>query len=409
MNLTQSFLGMCTENIRILFETKLTEEDFPDPIEQKAFMAMKQIALDGGALDNIALKNAGIPLEFISNLDTQISSSWRSREKQVIEASKKRQIARLIEKVQSSMALPSKDLHDIISHEMGKIDRRGDYEIRYVSDVGANGIAEITERSKNNGKMVGLSTGFSLLDYCTFGFQKRKLYYVGGRPSQGKTSLLVNFAVNCNDRFGFLSAESGADEILIKLFAKYGNIDSRKLELGTRDSKEFSIMANYVDRESELKSVIYDKPNMDIDDLSFIARSMVESYGCKILFVDYIQILGASFSMKKKDRREQIADISMKLKQLARDLNVPVVVAAQLTRDADKDRPELSSFGESSQIEKDADVAILIWKSVETRTLESKEKVKDTKTYLLLDKNRDGKTAKIEVYFNGASQTFEQI
>jgi replicative DNA helicase len=307
------------------------------------------------------------------------------------------------------MALPSKDLHDIISHEMGKIDRRGDYEIRYVSDVGANGIAEITERSKNNGKMVGLSTGFSLLDYCTFGFQKRKLYYVGGRPSQGKTSLLVNFAVNCNDRFGFLSAESGADEILIKLFAKYGNIDSRKLELGTRDSKEFSIMANYVDRESELKSVIYDKPNMDIDDLSFIARSMVESYGCKILFVDYIQILGASFSMKKKDRREQIADISMKLKQLARDLNVPVVVAAQLTRDADKDRPELSSFGESSQIEKDADVAILIWKSVETRTLESKEKVKDTKTYLLLDKNRDGKTAKIEVYFNGASQTFEQI
>ena len=118
---------------------------------------------------------------------------------------------------------------------MGQIDRRGDYEIHFVHDVAMRGIEEITERSKNNGKMVGLETGFKLLDYCTFGFQKRKrkLYYIGGRPSQGKTSLLVNFAVNCNERFGFLSAESGEDEILIKLFAKYGNIDSRKLELGT--------------------------------------------------------------------------------------------------------------------------------------------------------------------------------
>ena len=133
------------------------------------------------------------------------------------------------------------------------------------------------------------------------------------------------------------------------------------------EAKPFSVMASYIDRESEVKSVIYDKPNMDIDDLVFVSRSMVENYGCKILFVDYIQILKASFSMSKKDRREQIADISMRLKQLARDLNVPVVVAAQLTRDADKERPELSSFGESSQIEKDADVAILIWKTSEKK------------------------------------------
>ena len=99
-----------------------------------------------------------------------------------------------------------------------------------------------------------------------------------------------------------------------------------------------------------------------------------------------------------------MSDVSMRLKQLARDLNVPIVVAAQLTRDSDKERPTLGTFSDSSQIEKDADVAILIW-----NTKEKSNDVEYDKTYLLLEKNRDGQTGKVEVFFKKDTQTFENV
>lgn len=412
MTLTQSFLGMCLDRSAILAETKLTENDFTDHIEQEAFSAMKKIMLDGGEPDLVSLKNAGVDIRFLSSLDRQISGGWRAREMQIIEASKKRHILRLAEKIQASSQLTAKDLIEMISHEMGNVDRRGENEMHFIHEVANRQIEDITARGEQNANMKGLKTGFDLLDFYTLGFQKKRLYYVGGRPSQGKTSLLVNFAVNCKARFGFLSAESDEGEIVIKMFSKYGHVDSRKLEMGTREAKAFAVMSQFISEEYDRKSVIYDKANMGIEDLCFMARNMVENYGVEILFVDYIQILEASFSMKKKDRREQIADISMKLKQLARDLNVPVVVAAQLTRNADKEQPDLGSFGETSQIEKDADVAILIWKRQEERDIEAngvKNKIIDEKCSLIIGKNRAGQTGKVEVEFDGATQTFSQV
>lgn len=412
MTLTQSFLGMCLDRNTILAETKLTENDFTDPVEQKTFSEMKRIMLDGGEPDLVSLKNAGIDVRFLATLDKQLSGGWRGREKQIIEASKKRQIMRLVEKLKQSEQLPAKDLIEMIAHEMGQVDRRGENEMHFIHEVANRQIEDITARGGSGGNMKGLKTGFDLLDYYTLGFQKKRLYYIGGRPSQGKTSLLVNFAVNCKARFGFLSAESDEGEIVIKMFAKYGHVDSRKLEMGTKDAGAFSVMSQFISEEYDRKSVIYDKANMNIEDLCFMARNMVENYGVEILFIDYIQILEASFAMKKRDRREQIADISMKLKQLARDLDVPVVVAAQLTRSADKEQPDLGSFGETSQIEKDADVAILIWKRQEERFVESngvKNKFVDEKCSLLIGKNRAGQTGKVDVEFDGATQSFTQL
>jgi len=404
MTITTSFLGMCLGNNRILLDTKLTEDDFIEPAEQQAFSAMKKIMLSGGDVDLISLKNEGADMRLLAGLDSQITSGWRAREKSVIELTRKRNILRIAEKIQSSQALPAKDLEDMLSHELANLDRRGDYEPRFVYEVGEEEMLRIEERKKDKSKMIGFTTGIKLLDYLTYGFRKRKLYYIGGRPSQGKTSLLVNFAYNCNKRFGFLSAESGKEEILDKLFSGHGNVDSRKLTVGNVDNAVFTTMINYIDRETNIKSIIYDKPNMDIEDLAFMARNMVENYGCEILFVDYIQIITPAFSMRKADKNQQIADISMRLKQIARDLDIPVVVASQLRRDSETDRPTLSSFSDSSQIEKDADVGILIWK-----TKEKSGEVEYDKTYLLLEKNRDGETGKVEVFFKKDTQTFQNV
>lgn len=404
MTLTTSFLGMCLGNSRILLDTKLTEDDFIVPEEQQAFSAMKKIMLGGGELDLLALKHDGIDIRLLAGLETQITSNWRAREREIIEVTRKRNIMTIVEKVQASSSLPARDLENMLAHEVSKLDRRGDYEPRFVYEVAEEEIVRIEERKKNNSKMLGMETGIRLLDFLTFGFQKRKLYYIGARPSQGKTSLLVNFAYNCNKRFGFLSAESGKEEIINKLFSGHGKVDSRKLTTGNVDNSVFTSMMHYIDKETNIKSVIYDKPNMDIDDLAFMARNLVENFGCEILFVDYVQIITPSFDMRKMSRVQQVSDVSMRLKQLARDLNVPIVVAAQLTRDSDKERPTLGAFSDSSQIEKDADVAILIW-----NTKEKANDVEYDKTYLLLEKNRDGQTGKVEVFFKKDTQTFENV
>jgi len=399
MTLTTSFLSMCLDDNTILIQTKLDAHDFPVDVERDCFSAMKRIVLEGGSVDLLALKQAGIPVSFIASLEQTISSAWRYREKLIIEATKKRDILKVAEKVIMSKDLPSSELLAMLADQVAMADRRGDYAIKMVHEVANKEIEKISERD-NNG-IIGYPTGYAKMDFLTLGFQNRKLYYIGARPSQGKTALLINFAIKCGVRFGFLSAESGEEEVIGRMFAVYGKLDARKLQLGTRGSKEFTEMSNFIDHESGIKSVIYDKPNMDIGDLVLRARDMVENFGCKILFIDYIQILSATADMKRKDRREQIAEISLRLKQLARELNVPVVVAAQLVRDAEKERPGLQSFSDSSQIEKDADVAILIW-----NTTEKSNEIVYEKTYLLVEKNRDGMKGPVEVEFDKATMRF---
>ncbi|NCB98856.1 MAG: hypothetical protein EOM36_10925, partial [Bacteroidia bacterium] len=380
-------------------QTKLTERDFINQEEADCFSAMKKIMFEGGVIDLVSLKQAGVSVKLLASLEPTISSSWKHREKLIIEATKKRDILIVAEKVIQSSDLPASELLSLMADEVAKADRRSDYEVRYVYDVANQEIEKILARDSRG--IIGYPTGYSKLDFLTLGFQPRKLYFVGARPSQGKTALLVNFALKCNERFGFLSAESGQEEVIGRMFAISGKLDARKLQLGTRGSTEFTQMSNFIEHETGLKSVIYDKANMAIDDLILRARDMVDNFGCRILFIDYIQIIEASDDLKRKDKREQIMSVSLRLKQLARDLNVPVVVAAQLTRDADKERPRLSSFAETSQIEKDADVAILIW-----NTTVKAEEIEYDKTYLLVEKNRDGMTGDVEVEFDKPTMRF---
>lgn len=410
MTLTKSFLGMCLSRNQTLVDTKLKAEDFP-PSEAAIFSTMKQLYLDGSDVNLMTLASAGADLHVIKGLEEQLATNWRAREKQIIEASRKREILALAERVLDSSSLPSSELLFMLEGGVGSLDRRGDYEPKRVFDVAKRVQEEIFMRGQQGAKMLGLPSGMSRLDYITYGFQKRKLYYIGSRPSQGKTSLLVNFAVNCKARFGFFSAESGEDEIAVKMFAHHSKINSRILVLGASE-EETSRLSNFVDIEKDRGSLIYDRANMGIDEITGLARTFVENYGVEILFIDYVQILGASQSEQKKDRREQIVDISMRLKQLARDLNVPVVVAAQLVRDADRERPRQGSFAESSQIEKDADVAILIWhtKRKVKKEVNGKEvTVDEDRSYLIVDKNRDGQIGDIPVFFKKGTQTFENL
>ena len=199
--------------------------------------------------------------------------------------------------------------------------------------------------------------------------------------------MLLNLMDSCRVPCGMISAESGYQELTIRLLAMNSGLDTQKLAAGLLSSDQQDKLNKCARQLSERQTVIYDEPNLSIDRLCMVARQMVTRYGVKILFIDYIQILAPTSSMKGKPIREACIYASKQLKQLARTLNVPIVCAAQLNRSSDEGRPKLSQFSESAQIEQDADVALLIWGKSECET------------YLLVEKNRNGRTGDISVIF----------
>ena len=141
----------------------------------------------------------------------------------------------------------------------------------------------------------------------------------------------------------------------------------------------------------------YDEPNIDLSKLESVARRMV-AYGCEILFVDYIQLV--SYGPDSMPKAERVGEVSKSMKELARRLDIPVVVCSQLNRQSVGRKPQKSDLSESSQLEKDADGVILIW--------HSEDDDKNEESFLVVDKNRDGGTGIVPVYFERKYLRFKQ-
>jgi len=284
-------------------------------------------------------------------------------------------------------------------------------DIETIQDI-AKQFLDITEKKfinkDNNGVIY---TGIEMLDAKIIGFRKRMYYLVGARPSQGKSAMLMNMACNVgiiqNKKVGYISTESSNYEIVTRIFASQGSIDSLKIIKAYLTPDELSRMNHAVNNISSKKMYFYYTPGMELDDLMRQAKRMVKVHKCEILFVDYLQ----DIIVKGQDNNlEKTKQKSKAMKILAEELNIPVVVAAQLRRDADIRRPILSDFAESSQLEKDADGGFLIFHHIENKKQveEGKEDPK-YKTFLLVEKARDGITGNIPLFFNRQFVRFEEL
>jgi replicative DNA helicase len=268
-----------------------------------------------------------------------------------------------------------------------------DFEIHDIQSTIHKTVDIIQQRKENNQKLIGITSGLRRLDEMTFGFQDRRLYYIGARPSQGKTALLLNFIENCNVCCGVISAESGKEELSTRLLAKGALIDSQRLTVGMLYEGEDDSLFKSAENLYEKSIFIYDEPNPSIDTVVSIAKQMKQRYDIKVLFVDYLQCLSTTSSLRSLPYHQQVAYASKQMKALARTLNIPVVVSAQLRRDAEGNRPQLNDLSDSTQIERDADVVVMIYNKYDKeQRLES--------TFLLVEKNRDGRCGDIKVNFN---------
>jgi len=325
-----------------------------------------------------------------------IAGNWRYYENQILEQSRQRKIKIVAERIFKS-SLPSDELIDMFTKVSDESRDRATFEPTTLQICLLESVDELQKRISGKGEK-GITTGLSRLDRYIGGFQKRRLYYVGARPSGGKSALLLNFIMNGMTNCLIFSAESSKRELMDRAIIRAGGIDSGAFMSGVLTTKDADRINPTVTDLFDRSAIIYDEPNISISKLISISYEMKRKHGIKAIYIDYIQILGHMSS--KEPYHLQVADTSKRLKQLARELDVPIICAAQLRRDAEGNRPKLSDFSDSTQIERDADVAIFIY---------NKGKVIGEDTYLCIEKNRDGQTGSIPVLFEPKYFSFKEL
>ena len=287
---------------------------------------------------------------------------------------------------------------------------RSDYVA--MDDLLADAFDRIEELHKNKGALRGLKTGFVDLDKKTAGFQKGDLIIIGARPAMGKTTLAQNLAYNIADinRKGvlFFSMEMAANEIVDRMISDIAGVDNWKMRTGNLSDEEFAKIGDALGEMDEIPIYIDDTSSMTIVELRNKARRAMHDHDIGIVIVDYLQLITGS-DRYAGNRVQEVTEISRGLKILARELGIPVIALAQLSRNVagrEDPRPVLSDLRESGSIEQDADLVIFIHRV----DYYKKPEDEDTNiTELLIRKHRHGALGTVELYFDGAHSRFMSL
>lgn len=261
---------------------------------------------------------------------------------------------------------------------------------------------------------LGIPTGYTELDKLTAGLQRGDLIIVAARPGVGKTSLMLNIAYTAamkyKQRVALFSLEMGNEQLVQRFVASETAIDSQRLRRGDLKDEEWGALTRVAMRMSDLHIFLDDTPSLSPLDLRVKARRIYQEHGLDLILVDYLQLMqGDSSSGRGMDNRvQEISYISRSLKQIARELNVPLIAGSQLSRlveqRSDK-RPMLSDLRESGSIEQDADIVMFIYRD----QLYNPDTELKNIAEISVQKNRNGPTGKVNLYFDNKLTSFKNL
>lgn len=256
--------------------------------------------------------------------------------------------------------------------------------------------------------LTGLSTGFVDLDKKLAGLQPANLVVIAGRPGMGKSSLALNIATNAastGEPIAIFSLEMSKEEIVQRILSSVGKVDSMKLRSGQLGP----LWQKVVDAAGKMyKAPIYidDSPVVTVTDIRAKARRLKRRRGLSLVVVDYLQLMQAS---TRENRQQEISEITRNLKNLARELEVPIIAVSQLNRslEAREDkRPRLSDLRESGSIEQDADVVMFIYRH---EYYHPEEQEKRGIAEVIIAKHRAGSTGPIDMTFQPEFTRFANL
>lgn len=282
--------------------------------------------------------------------------------------------------------------------------------IRDVLESRYERFAEMHEAGEDTIK--GVPTGFQALDNKFSGFQPSDLIVIAARPSMGKTALALNIAQNAAIKFrksvGIFSLEMSKEQLVDRMFASMLGVDSWKLQKGKLEDSDFQNMGPIMDELNKANIFIDDSVASSIPELRAKARRLQMENGLDMIIIDYLQLMSTGDHHYAGNRVQEISEISRALKQLGRELHIPVVALSQLSRAVESrpgNIPGLSDLRDSGSIEQDADIVMMMYR--EDYYEEDSDRPGITDIYIR--KHRNGPIGRVELLFKKDQLRFYDI
>jgi replicative DNA helicase len=272
----------------------------------------------------------------------------------------------------------------------------------------------ISSRYSEGGGVIGVPTGLVKLDNLTGGFQRSDLVILAARPSMGKTAVAMsmarNAAIDYKKAVAFFSLEMSATQLVMRLISAEAKVDQHRLRTGDLKNEHWQSIVSTIHRLTEAPMYIDDTPALGIMELRARARLMKREHNIELIIIDYLQLMHAP---KAESREREISMISRGLKQLAKELDIPIIALSQLNRSVESrgdKRPMLSDLRESGSIEQDADVVMFVHRpEYYGITVDEEGMPTEGTAEIIIGKQRNGPTGTAKLAFVKEFARFENL
>jgi len=349
---------------------------------------------------------------YISSLTNRVISSAQAEYHARIIAQKyiQREIIRLCSEALKMAYDETTDVFDLLNKVESDLFSvaEGNIKKNYdrLDDVIKLAIMQIEEAAKNTDGISGVPTGFKDLDRLTSGWQKSDMIVLAARPGMGKTAFVLsmarNTAVDYNMGVAMFSLEMSSVQLVNRLLASETEISSEKLRKGNLAEHEFRQLHERIGKLSKAPLFLDDTPALSIFDLRAKCRRLKRKHDIKMVIIDYLQLMTAG-SAGKGNREQEISAISRSIKEIAKEIEVPIIALSQLSRSVEtrggSKKPLLSDLRESGAIEQDADIVTFIYRPEYYGLTEDEDGPTENRGDLIIAKNRHGSLDTISLKF----------
>ncbi len=300
------------------------------------------------------------------------------------------------------------DLAEKLIFEVADLEQRR--RAVHIKDLVKESIETIDHLYQRKEYVTGLPTGFIEFDKMTSGFQKSDLIIVAGRPSMGKSALAIAMgdrtAVDLKKGVAYFSLEMAKEQLVQRMLCAQARVDAHKVRSGFLSPSDWPKLTAAAGKLSASSIFIDDTPALSTIELRAKARRLKSNHDIQLIIVDYLQLMRST--IRAESRQQEISEISRSLKELARELSVPVIALSQLSRAGESrqdHRPQLADLRESGAIEQDADLVVLLMREEYYNPTEENRGIAE----LIVAKQRNGPTGTVKLVFLREYMRFENL
>ncbi len=382
---------------RMLWQVLVTLQQRQAPIDA---ITVAETAARMGVADTIG----GLPgvMEIIG--DTWDFVHWDAYAGILKEKARLRQVVHTLEKAARAVQSGRAAANQIVAEALTGLETaigRNRIPYRKLGDLVEASLAALEETAKQGGGVTGVTSGSTVLDEVTLGFQPGDLIILAARPSMGKTTLALNWARNAaiegRQSVGIFSLEMGAESLAQKFLSMESGVPLQQLRAARLEINDWYKLAFGVKELQDAAIYIDDTAGLSVAEFRARAREMKRRENIQCVIVDYLQLM----EYKGLDNRvQEISGISRTLKQVGRELGIPVIALSQLSRDVEKredKRPMLSDLRESGSIEQDADMVVFLYRDA---YYHRGENTGEDVTEVIVAKHRNGPVGTVTLRFN---------